>query len=114
MAIYFDSSNPSGLLTAFKAAIDAGHVETWSYDKDGDFTHTPAQWKGRAWLRPGIGNSRLTMRFLGRQSETTTWEVYSVYHGRFIESMMAHCNQRFSEARSPSQPTTADNITKVA
>lgn len=114
MAIYFETSNPAALLTAFRKAIDQGHVRTWSYDTDGDFTHTPAQWNKRAWLRPSTETGRLTMRFLGVQSEVTGWEIYSVYHGRFVESMIEHCNQLFSEARAPSQPTGVDTITTKA
>ena len=41
---------PSQLLSTFKKAIDDGHVKTWSYDTVGDFTHTPDQWKYKAWL----------------------------------------------------------------
>jgi hypothetical protein len=111
MSVNFDTSNPQALLTAFKKAIDDKRVVTWAYDKDGDFTHTPDQWKNHAWLRPVVSNGRLTMRFLGRSSEVTTWEVYAVYHGRFVESMVAHCNTLFSAATVPSQPTSSDNIT---
>jgi hypothetical protein len=30
--------NPANLLAAIKKGIDEKHIETWSYDKDGDFT----------------------------------------------------------------------------
>jgi hypothetical protein len=43
MAIYFGTDDPDKLLFTFKKAIDEGHIATWSYDKDGDFTHTAAQ-----------------------------------------------------------------------
>jgi hypothetical protein len=51
VALNFLTDNPSGLLAAFKKAIDKGHVATWAYDHDGDFTHTATQWKNSAWLR---------------------------------------------------------------
>jgi len=115
MAIFFESANPAALLAAFKSAIDKREAVTWSYDKNGDFTHTPEQWRYRGWLRPSLSSGRLTMSFLGRKDEITTWEVYAVYHGRFIESMIAHCNSMFNEARAPSQPIASDLIsTKVA
>jgi hypothetical protein len=115
MAVYLESANPAALLAAFKTAIDKGHVVTWSYDKNGDFTHTPEQWRYRGWLRPSLSSGRLTMSFLGSTDEVTTWEIYGIYHGRFIESMMIHCNLMFNEARAPSQPTSSDSIsTKVA
>jgi hypothetical protein len=115
MSINFATPNANALLNAFKKAIDDKEVVTWAYDEDGDFTHTPEQWKYHAWLRPVVYNGRLTMRFLGHNSEVTTWEVYAVYHGRFVESMVAHCNTLFSAATVPSQPTSDDNITtKIA
>ena len=52
MAIHFYTSAPSALLAAFKKAINDKHVITWSYDDDGDFTHTHTQWAKLAWLRP--------------------------------------------------------------
>ena len=45
MAINFDTDNPTKLLSAFKKAIDDKKIVTWSYDKDGYFTHTPEQWR---------------------------------------------------------------------
>jgi hypothetical protein len=115
MAIYFESANPAALLAAFKNAIDKAQVVTWSYDKNGDFTHTPEQWRYRGWLRPSLSSGRLTMSFLGSSDEVTTWEVCGIYHGRFIESMMVHCHSMFNDTRAPSQPTTSDSIsTKVA
>jgi hypothetical protein len=115
MAIYFESANPAALLAAFKSAIDKTQVVTWSYDKNGDFTHTPEQWRYRGWLCPSLSSGRLIMSFLGSSDEVTTWEVYGIYHGRFIESMMVHCHSMFNDARTPSQPTTSDAIsTKVA
>ncbi len=86
MSITFDTANPSNLLSTFKKGIDGGHVVTWSYDSDGDFTHTPPQWNKKAYLRPSIVQGALVMKFLGHKNNVT-WEVYGVYHGRFIESM---------------------------
>lgn len=108
MSIDFETNNPSALLAAFKKAIDDKHVETWSYDKDGDFTHTPPQWKSKAWLRPVISQGRLMMKFLGTKG--TTWEIYGVYHGRFIESMIVHCNSLFTKGAASAKPTSNDNI----
>ena len=115
MALNFETSDPGKLLAAFKAAIDVKQVVTWSYDKDGDFTHTPDQWKGRAWMRPSILSGRLVMNFLGNRTEVTKWDVFGVFHGRFVESMATHCNSLFSGVQMPAKPTNSDMITtKVA
>jgi hypothetical protein len=81
---------PQGLLTKIKRAIDAGHVATWEYDKDGDFTHTPTQWRRKAWLRPSVESGALVLTLIRHKEGVTTQEVYGVYHGRFIEMLLAH------------------------
>lgn len=114
MAINLDTTDPYKLLASFKKAIDDRHVVTWSYDKDGDFTHTPEQWKNQAWLRPVILNGRLTMNFVGREDIKTSKAIYGVYHGRFIESMLTHCDSLFSIGVATAMPTNSDQITNAA
>jgi hypothetical protein len=115
MAINFQTDDPKKLLATFKKAIDEGHVVTWAYDSDGDFFHTPDQWKGLGWLRPATYSNQLTMNFLGRTNVKTSKAVYGVYHGRFIESMLMHCDELFSTGAATALPTNNDHITtKVA
>jgi hypothetical protein len=114
MAISFDTNDPQRLLNDFKKAIDRNAVETWTYDKDGDFTHTPDQWKNEAWLRPVIYPGRLVMNFLGNNSKKTTKVVYGVYHGRFIESMLMHCDKLFTNAHASALATNSDFINTAA
>jgi hypothetical protein len=106
--ITFDTTNPTALLAAFKKGIDDGHVVTWSYDKDGDFTHTPQQWKGLAWLRPVVLRGQLGMKFIGPKG--VTWEVFGVYQGRIIESMIVHCHDLFTTGTATAIPTASDTI----
>jgi hypothetical protein len=110
MALSFYTSNPSGLLGAFKKAIDQRHVTTWSYDSEGDFTHTPEQWKSKAWLRPKIVSNQLKLFILAPESAQITWEVYAVYHGRFIESMIAHCHELFDNGCATAKPIDGDLV----
>jgi hypothetical protein len=85
---------------------------TWEYDTDGDFTHTAAsgQWKNVAWLIPEIRSDRLAFRILGKLNTKMDKEVYGIYHGRFIESMLVHCDEMFSGAYSSALPTDGDYI----
>jgi hypothetical protein len=115
MAINFETSTPKKLLSTFKTAIDQGHVKTWAYDSDGDFYHTPDQWKDEGWLRPTVyEGKRLTLNFIGRSTKKTSKEGYAVYHGRFIESMLAHCDKLFTLAQATAMPTNSDSITTAA
>jgi len=112
MAINFETTDPNGLLTLFKNAIKTGKVVTWSVDTEGDFTHVTRdeQWKNRAYLRPSTFNGWLVMNILVRAAEQQPLTVYSIYHGRFIESMLAHCRDKFTMAQATAKPTNADNM----
>lgn len=115
MAINFETSTPKKLLSAFKKLIDDGHVVTWCYDSDGDFIHTPEQWKDCGWLRPTVyEGQRLTLNFLGRKDKKTMKVAYGVLHGRFIESMLTHCDELFTIGAATAAATNSDVINTAA
>lgn len=89
---------PTGLLAKIRRAIDNGHIVTWAYDTDGDFTHVPPQWRWRAWLRPTVQPGALALSIIPNSKSTLTNEVYGVYHGRFVEMLLAHFSKDFSIA----------------
>lgn len=106
----FTTSNPQGLLAAMKKAIDQGHVTTWKYDSDGDFTHTPDQWRGKAWLRPKVVAGELQFGILFPSGQQQTRLLYAVYHGRFIEMAMSHFDKSFGVAVGTALAKTPDVI----
>ncbi len=110
MSIRFKTSDPKKLLSTFKKAIDDGDVQTWSYDQDGDFTHSTSteQWKNQAWLRPKIGVGEIIFIILSPKNTKLTSVVYAVYHGRFLESMLTHCDSLFTSAESSALPQDGD------
>lgn len=111
MAVHFKTTTPKKLLAAFKKAIDEGKIVTWSYDADGDFTHTAQQWKSLAWLRPKIREGEdLMLTILKPQKSKVSSQVYAIYHGRFIESMLVHCDSLFSEATATALPADGDVV----
>jgi hypothetical protein len=69
MAIRFETSTPKKLLSEFKKAIDNKEVVTWAYDTDGDFYHTPPQWKDVGWLRPSIEEGQALVMKLPRANQ---------------------------------------------
>jgi hypothetical protein len=110
MALHFKTDDPQKLLDSFKKAIKDGKIITWSTDVDGDFTHTPEQWKNKAWLRPKIKLDELTFYILRRKNTNITSQEYAVYHGRFIESMLLHCDTLFVEGSATAFPESSDNV----
>ena len=110
MAVIVYTSDPSALLVAIRSAIQGGKVATWSVDADGDFTHSPEQWKLKAWLRPKISDGRIIFRILTPQKTQMNKMTYAVYHGRFIEMLLAHFDLQFQNAVATALPGEGDQV----
>lgn len=109
MAIQVKTADPQGLLDAIYEEIDEGQIETWTYDEDGDFIHdTPdGQWVGKAWLHPVPGAAILTLNTIA-PTEGLSDEAYAVYHGRFIEMLLAHFDDEFIDATATAKLTAEE------
>jgi len=108
MAVYVKTNNPRDLLQQIIEYINKGKIETWSVDSDGDFTHNPDQWNKKAWLRPYIEQERLVFGLIGNSNVPMTNNLYSVYHGRFIEMLLTHFATIINVTWPSSQKTTYD------
>lgn len=103
MALYVNKANPAALLAAIKKAIDDKKITTWSYDSDGDFTHTPDQWARKAWMRPRTINGVLAFGIIKPVNSTLTTLIYGLYHGRFTEMLLAHFDDQFHTVEATAQ-----------
>ena len=110
MAVNVSCNDPGALLRAVKSAINDGTVATWSVDADGDLTHTPEQWRKKAWFRPTVGDERLVFNILAPRGTTMSKALYGVYHGRLIEMLLAHFDTKFTRASATALATSADVI----
>lgn len=110
MAVRLFTQNAAALLDAIIEAIDKSHIDTWSYDSVGDFTHTThdGQWEGRAWLRPAIRKDRLLLNIIFKAGERQQREVYGIYHGRFIEMAVIHFPKFFETGIATANMTKED------
>ena len=106
--VTISTTTPVNLLAAIKKAIDNGSIKTWSYDNDGDFTHTPPQWNKKAWLRPTVTSAGLQLKFLAPTTGAPR-EVFAVYQGRFQEMMMSHFWKSYSLSSCTPEPTAVDS-----
>jgi hypothetical protein len=111
MALIIKTQDPNGLLRAIKREIDAKHVDTWVYDNDGDFTHNVTQWDKKAWMRPKVYVGELRFGILGPRGEQMTKVIYAVYHGRFSEMLLAHCDTLFTSINATANKTVPDSFT---
>jgi hypothetical protein len=99
MSITVFNANPETLLEKIKNGISDGSIQTWEIDTDGDFVHSPAQWR-QAWLRPYVMADMLRFGLIGTENVVMTKAVYGVYHGRWIEMLLTHFDQDFTSIAS--------------
>lgn len=110
MAVKVRCDAPQILLDEIKTSIRSGSVETWQLDSDGDFTHAPEQWRSKAWLRPQIEEDKLVFIILAPKDTRISRAVYAVYHGRFIEMLLAHFDKKFRLAWATALPASGDVV----
>jgi hypothetical protein len=112
--ISFNTTTPHALLATVKKTIDNKSITTWSYNSNGDFTHTPPQWIHKAWLRPTVVNGELRFAIVCPRGGNLSKEIYAIYHGRFSEMMLAHFDTMFEGSRSTALAATGDVVRAAA
>ena len=80
-----------------KKRIEEGKIDTWSCDKDGDFTHNVDQWRFHAWMRSFVESERVVFGVVGRKDKNLSVLDYAVYHGRFVEMLLRHFDKDCSD-----------------
>ena len=81
MAIIIKTQRPQELINSLNRAINRRAILTWVVDDMGDYTISREQWQFLAWMIFGIIQSR---KF------PMTKELYGVYHGRFVATLLSH------------------------
>lgn len=96
MALIIKTKDPKNLLDDLIKAIEEKKIDTWSYN-EGYFTHSPEQWRYKAWFKPHILLGELKFGIYPPKDKSISSSVYAIYHGRFIEMMLTHFDQKFSD-----------------
>ena len=114
MAIYFVSDRAQALLNKFVAKIDQkeakGKITTWEKSDDGEYyTHTSAEWRKKAWVKPSVESSRLVFNIIKPKSTNVSAVVYGYYHGHLIETFLNHFDEDFSEGKATARATSGDH-----
>lgn len=110
MAVIVHSSDPPAVLRAIRSAVSEGKIETWTIDADGDFTHSPEQWRRKAWFRAKVSDDRIIFNIFPPQKTVMGSVTYAVYHGRFIEMLLAHFDTKFARAVATALPSDGDRV----
>ena len=90
MAILIKTQHPVKLLSQLNDAINNGDIQTWQVDNDGDYTISRLQWFQHAWIRPYIEDEQLVFGIVQSSSYPITRQLYGVYHGRFVATLLSH------------------------
>lgn len=103
MAIHIKCKNTANDLyeSIFELAEEQGGIDTWIMDNEGDFTHTPPQWREKAWLRRSESSEEYELIFgiIGRKDMKMSKTIYAVYHGRFVEMLLTHFDMEIEEIK---------------
>ena len=110
MSIYVRTENPRKLVDDINEKINNSGIDTWSVDKDGDYTHTSQQWQFHAWIHPIIETDRIVFAIWGRVSENLSVVDYAIYHGRFVEMLLAHFDQQCTSIEISSLASGYDRV----
>lgn len=113
MAIKVSTDNGHALLTSIYKAIVEKRVQTWRYiDHEGEryLTHSADQWDAKAWLKGSVQHPGLVFNIVPPKGSAVTTEVYAIYHGRFIEMLLAHFDSQMGDAAATAKPVVGDVV----
>ena len=110
MAIFVRTNTPGMLVENIKKKIDEHKIDTWSVDSDNDFTHNVDQWRNRAWIRYTIEVGRVVFYVICRRDANMSIAEYAVYHGRFVEMLLAHFDKDCNAIEVSPLATSYDSV----
>lgn len=110
MAIFVKTNTPGMLVENIKKKIDEHKIDTWSVDSDNDFTHDVDQWRNRAWIRYAIEVGRVVFYVICRNDANMSIVEYAVYHGRFVEMLLAHFDKECDAIEVSPLATNYDRV----
>lgn len=104
MAIYIHTDDPHTLHQRFTASICNHEIITWGIDKDGDYTIDRDQWRFKAWFRSSEYQDQLVFGIVQSRKYVMTNELYGVYHGRLVSTILAHFSDMISKVHVTPNP----------
>lgn len=90
MAIIIQTMESTQLISSLNKAIKTHSILTWTVDEMGDYTISRDQWRYLAWMRAYIENNRIVFGIIQSRRFPMTKELYGVYHGRFVATLLSH------------------------
>lgn len=97
MAIFIKTQYPKKLNESLDKAISNHEILTWMKDEDGDYTITREQWKFHAWFKLYIEDKKIIFGIIQSQKYEMTRELYAIYHGRLVVTLLSHFDSMIDE-----------------
>jgi hypothetical protein len=115
MAVYFETSEPSALLSEFNKRIkqteQTGKITTWEISDDGKFyTHKSKDSRGQAWFAATVDNGRLRFNIYPSADDNVSMTAYGYYHGHLLETFLNHFDQMFTLGSVTPLPALPDKV----
>lgn len=107
MAILIHTANPVAFVVQIRNKINEGTIETWMTDSQGDFTHSPHQWRYCSWFRPYLLDEdgyNLVFVIIPSKKHLFTRTLYGLYHGRFTEMLLTHFGAQITKFKITPSP----------
>ena len=116
MAIIVKTYNAAKLLHDFTEAVkkkphSKGAVDVWEHRASGRFGYLPEQYAGLAYFEPKIESKTVLMFYLIKPREKVVDSyTYAVYHGRLVESLLAHFATQMIGIAATTEAAAGDNL----
>lgn len=112
MSLTVYTTHPRALVNALLKAIDDGAIDTWETTDRRHITHSPAQWRCKAWMKlpKDIGEDTVRFTIIRPKGKSISKSVYAVYHGRFAEMLLSHFDTKITRIEISSLASQGDIV----
>ena len=99
MAVRIYSGNPEDFLNRLIMDLRSDRIPTWTIDDEGDITISNAKWHQKAWfsIECPQGENMIVFGLIQSKYYRMTKELYGVYHGRLIATLLAYYDTLITE-----------------
>jgi len=105
------TTNPNNIYQGIIRGIQNGSIDTWKIVTVGNlvyFTHdtTNKQWLNKSYMKAGTdSHGNLIFHVIRNNENSFDQNIFAVYQGRFIQMLVSHFPNSFTELNVTSQPT---------
>lgn len=84
-------------LKNFFKCIKEGTISTWKHDNNSNISISNSKWYGKAWFGFYLKDDEIGCGLIAPHNAIITREIYGVYHGRLIATLLANFDSQISK-----------------